>query len=307
MRRQALALGLALASLTASGVAQKVTIGIAPAYDGGGDDIGPAVVEHLTLFAYQDLLLGKQFAPVMLNPGGVYTPLDTSWLTEYVQDRQDLDFLLVPTLKPIDHGVKGSWTITIALDLLDAHSGDTKASWTVSQTVKGTNAWLEKGTSMLTSAINQRAGQYGYEMMASQDFEKQPLGKITAQLADSIRDSLPAHLGGFVHTGEAKPDAAPASTTPCTVHTRITYNYKHSASHSYTLMANGLDETTTIQDGISTFSVPEGPLLLQFAVQDTPYKMSAQPVYQLTTNHSCKSSTLVMDMGQGGDVHEHWE
>jgi hypothetical protein len=41
-------------------------------------------VQHLALFTYQDLLTNKQFAPSLLSPGGVYTPLDTSWLTEFI-------------------------------------------------------------------------------------------------------------------------------------------------------------------------------------------------------------------------------
>ena len=94
---------------------------------------------------------------------------------------------------------------------------------------------------------------------------------------------------------------------PCQLHTKVTYNYKHSVSHSYTLLANGLDETTTIQDGISDFKAPEGPLLLQFTINDAPYKLSKQAIYQLSTIHSCKSSTLVIDVGQGGDAHQHWE
>jgi hypothetical protein len=266
-------------------------------------------VEHLTLFTYKDLLASKQFAPTLLNPGGVYTPLDTSWLTEYVQDRPDLDLLLVPTLKPIAT-TKANWTITVELSLLDPKSGDTKATWTVSETVKNANAWVEKGQSMIASAINERGSQYGYQLSTSSDFEKQPMGKLTAQLADSIRDTLPAHLAGFVRTGAARapdvPGAAP-SATPCTMNTRVTYNFKHSVSHSYTLLANGLDETTAIKDGVGTFSVPEGPLLLQFTVEDSPYRLSKQPIYQLSTNHSCKNGTLVIDMGQGGDAHEHWE
>ena len=91
------------------------------------------------------------------------------------------------------------------------------------------------------------------------------------------------------------------------MHTRITYSYRHSSSHSYTLLANGLDQTTTIVDGVSTFKTAEGPLLLQFTLQDTPYKLSGEPVYQLSTIHSCKNSTLVIDIGQGGDAHHHWE
>jgi hypothetical protein len=310
MKRIAPAMVLALAVLAASASAQRLAVGIAPAFDAGGDDFGPAVVEHLTLFLYQDLLANKQFAPTLLNPGGVYTPLDTSWLSDYVQDRPDLDLLLISTLKPIASLAKGSSTITIEISLLDAHTGDTKSTWSVSETIKSTNAWFEKGQAMVTSAVNDRVGQYGLDMMSSEDFAKQPIGKTTAHLADSIRDTLPAHLGGFVRTGTTIPSDAPAtgpSAAPCPMHTRITYKYKHSASHSYTLLANGLDQTTTIQDGVSTFNAPEGPLLLQFTVQDTPYKLARQPIYQLSAIHSCKTTTLVMDLGQGGDVHEHWE
>jgi hypothetical protein len=309
MRVPAVAVGLALAALAASAPAQRITVGIAPAYDAGVEDFGPAVVEHLTLFTYQDLLGSKQFASSLLSPGGVYTPLDTSWLTEYVQDRPDLDVLLVSTLKPTVTDKGGSYTIIIELSLLDARSGDTKSTWTVSETIKSKNAWLDKGTAMVTSAVSGRAGQYGFDIMPSRDFEKQPIGKTTAHLAEEIRDSLPAHLGNFVKTASSKTDdpGAGSSAAPCAMHTRVTYNYRHSVSHSYTLLADGLDQTLTIVDGVSTFKAAEGPLLLQFAVNDTPYKLSKEPVYQLSTIHSCKVSTLVIDLGQGGDAHQHWE
>jgi hypothetical protein len=78
-------------------------------------------------------------------------------------------------------------------------------------------------------------------------------------------------------------------------------------SHSYTLLVNDLDQTTTIADGVSSFKVPEGPLLLQFTINDAPYKLSREPVYQLSTMHSCAKDTLVIDIGQGGDAHHHWE
>jgi len=107
--------------------AQRIALGIAPAYDAGGDDFGPLLVQHLTLSIYQDLLGSKQFAPSLLSPGGVYTPLDTSWLLEYVQDRPELDLLLVSTLKPTVNDKNGS-SINIELDLLDAHSGDRKSA-----------------------------------------------------------------------------------------------------------------------------------------------------------------------------------
>jgi hypothetical protein len=309
MRRPVLAVGLALLGLGAPLSAQRLALGIAPTFDAGGDEFGPAVVQHLTLYVYQDLVASKQFAPSLLSPGGVYTPLDTSWLTEYVQDRPDLDLLLVSTLKPTVTDKSGS-TILIELSLLDVRSGDTKSTWTVSETTKTKNAWLQKGEAAVTSAVNARADQYSFDITASTDFEKQPLGKTTAHLAEEIRDTLPSHLGGFVKTAADKPsDAAGAASSsgPCATRTRVTYSYKHSVSHSYNLLVNGLDETTTIADGIANFKAPEGPFVVQFTINDAPYKLSRQPIYQLSTMHSCKSSTLVIDIGQGGDAHHHWE
>ena len=308
MRLRELVVGLLLSGTAVLSQAQRIAIGIAPAYDAGGDEFGEALVQHLTLFVYQDLLDSKQFAPSLLSPGGVYTPLDTSWLTDYVQDRPELDLLLVSTLKPTVSEKGGGATISIEIELLDAHSGDTKSTWTVAETIKEKNAWLQKGQSMVTSAVNGRGDQYGVTVLSSStDFEKQPIGKTTAHLAEEIRDTLPAHLGGFAKkVSDAPAESAPGGA-PCEMHTRITYNYRHSVSHSYTLLANGLDQTLTLQDGVSTFKAAEGPLLLQFIVNDAPYKLSKEPVYQLSTFHSCKSSTLVIDLGQGGDAHHHWE
>lgn len=266
-------------------------------------------MQHLTLYTYKDLVGSKQFVPSLLSPGGVYTPLDTSWLTEYVQDRPDLDLLLVPTLKPSVSADKGTTlTIVVEMALLDAHTGETKSTWTVSDTIKEKNAWFKQGASMITNAVNDRSDKYGYGISSTTDFDKQPIGKSTAHLAEEVRDTLTAHLGTFAAKATSDKAAdAPATSAPCATHTKVTYNYKHSASHSYTLLANGLDQTLTIQDGVSTFQSPEGPLLLQFTINDAPYKLSREPIYQLSAIHSCKNSTLVIDIGQGGDAHQHWE
>ena len=311
MRLRGLAVGLAFLAVTAAAPAQRMVIGIAPTYDASGEDYGEAVVQHLTLFVYQDLVASKQFAPALLNPGGVYTPLDTSWLTEYVQDRPELDLLLVSTLKPAVNDKSGGYAINIEVSRRDPHTGDTKSAWVVSESVKEKNAWLQKGQAMVTSAVSGRADSYGVSILStSTDFEKQPIGRITQQLADLIRDTLPAHLAGVAAktvSDKAVDVALAGSSAPCEMHTKITYNYRHVASHSYTLYANKLDQSLTVQDGVSTFKAPEGPLLLQFSLNDTPYRLEKEPVYQLSTIHSCKASTLVIDVGQGGDAHSHWE
>jgi hypothetical protein len=300
-------LGAAIASVAA--VAQKVSVGIAPVFDGGGEAFGPVVAQHLTLFTYQDLLESPAAHPFLLSPGGVYSPLDTSWLVEYVQDRTDLNLLLVATLKPVVNPTKERWVIPIDLVLLNARSGDTVASWTVSTEVNSHKTLLDYGEVIIEQGTQDRFKQMKdtYKIAPSRDFEKQPLGKATAHLASSIRDTLEAKLAGLaMGKPSAQASLMPAtaqSAAPCPVNVRITYGYKHSASHSYMLLANGLDQSTNLKEGIASFSAPEGELLLQFSVNDAPYKLEKESLYQLSVLHSCKFSNLIVDLGPGGDAH----
>ena len=87
------------------------------------------------------------------------------------------------------------------------------------------------------------------------------------------------------------------------MHTKVTYNYKHSR---VALLHTAGEQAGPDDDDAGWgehFKAPEGPLLLQFTMNDAPYKLSKETVYQLSTIHSCKSSTLVIDVGQGGDAH----
>jgi hypothetical protein len=304
---------LCAAVVSVAAVAQKVSVGIAPVFDGGGEAFGPVVAQHLTLFAYQDLLESPAAHPSLLSPGGVYSPLDTSWLVEYVQDRTELNLLLVATLKPVVNPSKEKWVIPVELVLLNARSGDTVASWTVSTEINSHKTLLEFGQVVLEQGSQGRYGQMKdtYKIAPSRDFEKQPLGKATAHLASSIRETLEAKLAslGMAKSAQASLVQASAQGAPglCPVNVKITYAYKHSASHAYLLLANGLDQSTNLKDGTASFTAPEGELLLQFSINDAPYKLEKEPMYQLSAVHSCKFSNLTVDLGPGGDAHPHWE
>ena len=67
------------------------------------------------------------------------------------------------------------------------------------------------------------------------------------------------------------------------------------------------DQSTNLKDGTASFSAPEGELLLQFSINDAPYRLEKEPMYQMSVLHSCKSSNLTVDLGPGGDAHAHWE
>jgi hypothetical protein len=305
-------LGATIVSLTA--VAQKVSIGIAPVFDGGGEAFGPIVAQHLTLFAYQDLLGSSAAHPSLLGPGGVYSPLDTSWLVEYVQDRTDLNLLLVATLKPVANPGKERWIVPVDLELLNARSGDTVASWTVSTEIDSHKTLSDFEQAVIEQGTQDRFRQMKdtYKITPSRDFEKQPIGKATAHLAAEIRDTLQAKLAGLgtaMPTPQASlmPVAAQGAPASCPVSVHITYAYKHSASHSYLLFANGLDQSLNLKDGTASFSAAEGELLLQFSVNDAPYKLEKESMYQLSVLHSCKSTNLIVDLGPGGDAHTRWE
>jgi hypothetical protein len=303
----------------ASAETPKISVGIAPVFDGGGEDFGPIVVQHLTLFTYQDLLNSAIVHPSLLSPGGVYSPLDTSWLTDYVHDRPEISLLIVATLKPIAAPVKGRWAIPVEVDLLDAQSGDTVATWTVSEEIDSHKTLLEFGEFAKSAPGADRYDKYGqivkgYVIAASRDFDKQPLGKACAHLASQIKDTLEAKIAAMdkVKTQNLanfllSKIAFVNNSASCPVNFRITYGYKHSASHSYELLANGLDQSTNLNNGVATFQAPEGELLLQFSVEDTPYKLVKESLYQFSTLHSCKFTNLVLDLGPGGDVHAHWD
>jgi hypothetical protein len=305
---------LALAVCVTAG-AQKVSIGIAPVFDAGGEQFGPVVVQHLTLFAYQDLLESPVAHPSLLGPGGVYSPLDTSWLVDYVHDRTDLDLLVVATLKPVTNPAKERWIIPVELLLLNAHSGDSLATWTVSVELNSHKTMMEFGQVILEQGTQGRYSEMKgtYKITPSRDFEKQPLGKATAHLAKSIRETLEAKLPSLnlakqpAQLAPVSATTAPAAPASCPVSVHITYSYKHSASHTFLLLVNGLDQSLNLKDGIANFSAPEGEMLLQFSVNDAPYKLQKEPMYQLSTQHNCAARTLTVDLGASGDAHTHWE
>ena len=292
----------------------RPTIGIAPVFDGSGAAFGETFAQHLTLFTYQEMLTSTEVRPVLLSPGGVYSPLDVSWLVDYVHDRPDINLLLA-TLKPVSNPEKNRWSIPVDLLLLNPSTGESLATWTTNIEIASKKTLVEYGT---FEAGPSSIDQYGrtvrsFAIAPSRNFEKQPLGKACAHLADTIKDSLSEKLAGIpperlgVSTPAPLSNGMGAGGGTCPMYVRITYDYKHSASQSYVLLANGLDQSTNLKDGVASFSAPEGDLLLQFSMNDAPYKMETEKFYQLSTWHSCRATNLVLDLGPGGDVHPHWQ
>ena len=145
-------------------------------------------------------------------------------------------------------------------------SGDTVASWTVITEINSHKTLMDYGQVILEQQSRIRFGgrlKDAYTGVPSRDFEKQPLGKATAHLASSIRQTLEAKLAGL-SPGTPAPASQPAlvsavatgAAASCPINVRITYSYKHAASHAYVLLANGLDESTDLKDGVASFTAP---------------------------------------------------
>src|SRR4051812_42420570 len=63
---------------------KRISIGIMPVFDATGETYGDLVTQHMTQMLFEDLQ-GSQMQPVLLNPGGAYTPLDADLIKEFAQ------------------------------------------------------------------------------------------------------------------------------------------------------------------------------------------------------------------------------
>src|SRR4051812_46915845 len=64
--------------------AKRISVGIMPVFDATGENYGELVTQHMTQMIFEELQ-GTQLQPVLLNPGGGYTPLDADLIKEFAQ------------------------------------------------------------------------------------------------------------------------------------------------------------------------------------------------------------------------------
>lgn len=272
-----------------------VRVGILPTFDEGGDTFGPVFGQHLTMMLFRDLEEQRAMVPVLLNPGGVYTPSSDEWISDYGQ-RAGVDEVLITALQKADAPPRGNWTITVRSELVNMSTGKRSGPWTQSATIEKRNAMLD----------------YGYDFYIknvafidpSKSFEKQPLGKRARLIADAIAEGVPSRIAAT-----PTPDTESAGPGSCPVNFNIKYSSKHAASHAYTAVINGKDESLGIKDGVLPLTLNSGPLLIQAIVQDAPYKLPKQPIYQANTYVSCSAPqrNLVLDIGAAGEALLKWQ
>jgi hypothetical protein len=295
----AVALGL-VAIGTAAAESKRTVIGILPVFDNSAEAMTENLPPNLAYMIYRELLSNPAYEPVLLSPGGLYDPDAIDWITDYAA-KAKVDVVLIASILPSVKVNQHRRCIVLEIRLLNVANGKLSP--------KARNDTVEVGTSELFSygATTYVASTFDGWSKGPKEFEKEPLGKAARQLVEWTRDYIPPALWGL----EVLPTGAGARPQPakCDIDFRIRYVTKRSASKSYSLIVDNLDETSMINDGIAHFSIASGPLALRVQVKDAPYGMQIQKLYQTSTILDCSSPlhTLVMEMGNAGDSLLRWQ
>ena len=288
----------------------KKILGIMPVFDTSGDAYGQQFAQNLTAMVYEKLQ-DAPFEVMLLNPGGLSSPLMPESDAEYLQST-GVSTLLVATLQPTDKPQKGDYILHLEAKLVDAKTMKEIAASNYTGKVSHNDALLDAAKVGIdyggSTSNTARHGRDIYSAMVrtngSRPFEKQPLGKVALAMAGSIHSQVLAQMPA------TKADA-PASVQggACSVVLHVTYVAKKATSRAYDLIVNGENESLWTKDGVSTLeNRKSGPLFLQISVADPPYRMPVQDLYQANTVLDCgrPERQLSLDIGPVGDALLHW-
>lgn len=274
---------------------EGITLGILPTVNGSSDGFGATFDQHLTL-KLSELFEGGKVRPVLLNPGAMYDPSEEEWLNEYGNSAK-CDVLLITMLLKTERPAKGNWTIAVQSELLDLKSGKRTGPWTSQVALDRRDAHLDYRRWNATLWSN--------SIGPSRVFEKQPLGKAMKEVAEQIHEQTLHRL----EARRSESGLSPAHGTggPCDVRLRVLYVSKHAASKSYTIFVDGKDESANVSDGELLLHGKSGTLLLQFAVNDAPYKLPRQEFYQASAEVDCSKQQLSVNIGTSGEALLVWQ
>lgn len=300
-----LILTLLLGSSFAFSQGKKYVVGILPVDDESTESLTEFLPNGLTMLLYNHMREMPNIEPILLGPGGLYDPESRDWLQEYGK-RAHVDVLLIsrllPTIKVNEHHRR----LVFAIEMMDVKSG-TVSSKLVNDTVevKTDDLFSTLSTSYITSKTT--SGFLAFIFKDPSDFEKQNLGKASLKLVDWTKDSLQTTLPPLAAAPSGTDDSTP--TPPCGVVFRIRFMTKHAIAKGYTLLVDDTDQSSAIDDGIATFSIAGGPMVVRVQIPDPPYGLPIQKLYQTSTNFACSAQTqsLTMEIGAAGEALLRWE
>jgi hypothetical protein len=294
----------------AQGNAGRRIVGIMPAFDTTGDSYGQQFAQNLTAMVY-DKLAGAPFEILLLNPGGLYSPLIPESMLEYTRSA-GVDSVLVMTLLPTDKPQKGDYILHVEAKLMDAQNAkELGAPSSYSAKVSHNDALLDAAKAGIdfggSTSNTARHGRDIYSAMArtngSRPFEKQPLGKAALGMAAAIQSQMLTQVQG------AKADRVSSGGGACTISIRVQYTAKKAFSRAYDILVNGENQSLWTKDGVTTLeNMKGGPAFLQIGVADPPYRTPVQDLYQANTVLDCSrpERQLSLDIGPVGDALLHW-
>src|SRR5438105_6076706 len=198
-------LAVLIASLAAGAQSQpkKISLGILPVFDASGETYGELVTQHMTQMLFEEMQ-GTNFQPVLLNPGGGYTPLDTDLIKEFGQ-MSGVDAVLITILQMPTKPRSGQYTLKVDAQLMDAKTGKMSATQNYFENIDRREAIIEGGY----------AGFF-FSTGASRRFDKQPLGKRSISFARSIKQFVTGTVPTMSLAGTAPEPPAPRTSSEIT-------------------------------------------------------------------------------------------
>ena len=272
---------------------KKTTLGIMPVYDASAENYGELVTQHMTQMIFEQMQ-NSNFQPVLLNPGGAYTPIDTDLVKEFAQ-MSGVDVVLVTIFQMPDKPRSGPYTLKVDAQLMDPKTGKTSAMQHYVENIDRREAVVEGGYS-----------GFFFSTGASRRFDKQPLGKRSISFAKDIKQFASDTVPGMnVAATAAEP---PSVKNSCEITFRVAYVDKKAISKSYGLILNGKEESLWLKEGISTETVPSGPLMVVVNVVDAPHRLPVQHVYAGNTFADCSKPerALAFEIGPAGEAFLRW-
>jgi len=295
-----LAIFVVLTPIASVWAADKPTvIGILRVYDNSARSLTDSLTPNLTFMIYRDLLENPAYQPMLLSPGGLYDPDALDWMREFAA-RAKVDVVLISVILPAAKVNERHSRLMFQVRLMNVANGYVSAN--------ALNDTIEVADSDLFSSVETGdiSSTYAEFFKHPKDFEKRHIGKAALKLAEWTRGYVDSALSGMrvLPTGIERP----SKTTTCDIDFQISYVMKRSVSKSYTLIANSMDESSSINDGSAHFSMTSGPLFLKIQVRDAPYGTPLEHLYQVSTSLDCTTAHhyLVMEVGSAGESLLRW-
>ncbi len=294
MRKLLLCLVLLAFACPAYSQAGKPVLGIMPVFDASGDATGEIFSQNLTFMLFQELR-ASNVEPVLLNPGALYNPIYPEWISEF-SELAHVSSVLVTTLQPMDKPKKGSWTVNLQAVVMNVSSGKSSPPVTHRFSVDRRDVAVEYGYHSLF-----------FDTGASRPFAKQPLGRGAHEMAREIRAQV---SGAAEYLAPGVPPAAASGAGACDVSFKVVYKSKNANSKAYGLVVNGREESLGMKEGVVPLSgLKNGPLVVHVTVNDAPYKLPVQKLYQANDVVNCgsPSRSLALEIGPAGEALLRWQ